>query len=156
MSVLARSGSCCYPVSDVWMHAAANSDAPAYVDIDEIRNEQTGNQPRAANELHGAPNTPLSAYLTWILANDPGIMTREDGTNCTRLDHVMAAQFIDNGIRIGATEKYGDNLRGIMKGAKYITVNEYVGGINHPERYRRVYRNNTQVERFSFVGYSES
>jgi hypothetical protein len=160
MSVLARSGSCCYPVSDVWL-TANGADVPEYCDIDEIRNETTGNQAQPSNALHGAPATNRSAYLTWVLANDPAVTVsgkpgarRSDGANLSRHEHVRMASFIDNGLRIGESEN-GDNLRGIMKGNEYVTTQEYVGGINHPERYRRIYRTGTSVRGIWFVGYNE-
>ena len=149
MSVMARSASCCYPISNEWLRAQGN-DVPDYVDIDEIR-------------LEAKPGHPKSAYLTWVLANDPTLenkVKRMDGKTLTRDDHIALASFIDNGIRIGAIAdsptEIGNDVRGILKGQNVITRQEYAGYINHPERYRRIYRRGTNVENFWFVGYNES
>lgn len=153
MSVLARSGSSCYPVSDEWLKATG-SDVPDYCDIDEIRNEATFNPGLPSNALESTPNTAQSAYLTWVLANDPRVFLLQDGSRPTRQDHIAASRFIDNGCRVG-NDDGGNDLRGILKGNTIITTNEYVAGIDHPERYRRIYRTNTEVEGFWFVGYNE-
>jgi hypothetical protein len=154
MSVKAKSASVHYPVSDVWLNASG-SDVPDYCDIMEIRNEQTGNQALPSNALHGAPTYQQSAYLTWVLANNPNVFRRLDGSTPTRQDHVNAARFIDNGIRVGNDDD-GNNLRGVMLESNILDTGEYVGGVNHPERYRRIYRSGTEIRGFRFVGYNEA
>ena len=147
MSTIARSASCCYPVSNVWL-TSQGTDVPDYVDIDEIR-------------LEAKPGHPKSAYLTWVMSNDPTIgnnLKKMDGKRLTRDDHVAMVQFIDNGIRIGSNDSagIGNDVRGVLKGQNVITRNEYAGYINHPERYRRLYRRGTSIENFWFMGYNES
>jgi len=146
MSVLARSASCCYPVSNKWL-IATGSDVPDYVDINEIRQDAD-------------PGHPKSAYLTWVLANDAAVFKRLDGTNPSRSDHQAAANFIDNGIRIGAVAdsptEIGNDIKGVLKNNTIITKQEYAGYISHPERYQRIYRKGTNVENFWFLGYNES
>ena len=154
MSVLARSGSVCYPISNAWLREARSSSAPDYVDIVEIRNETL-------------PGYPQSAYLTWVLNNDPFLrsgganhLTKLDGSALTRDNHRALAKFIDNGIRIGAIAdsptEIGNDVTGVLFNSNYITRQEYAAYINHPERYRRIYRRGTNVENFWFVGFNES
>ncbi|MGW8324066.1 MAG: hypothetical protein ACWGNI_00090 [Desulfobacterales bacterium] len=140
----------CYPISDKWL-TTQSEDAPEYCDIMEIRNDPHGNVHQPDNVLHGAPDYPSSAYLTWVLANDPRVFTLMDGSTPTRMDHIRAASFEDEAIRIGDTDN-GNNVRGILKNNTIITVGEYFGGVNYDEVYRRIYRDGTEVEKFWFIG----
>ena len=140
----------CYPVSDVWL-TTNDESAPEYCDIQEIRNDPHGNVRQPDNILVGAPDYPNSAYLTWVLANDPTVFTREDGSTPTRKDHILAALFSDIGIRVGNTTN-GNDIKGVLKNSNIITIGEYFGGINYDEVYRRIYRNGTSVGKFWFVG----
>jgi hypothetical protein len=140
----------CYPISDVWLRTQDES-APAYCDIQEIRNDPHSNVRQPENVLVGAPNYPSSAYLTWVLANDPTVFTLLDGSVPTRKDHITAALFDDDGIRVGDTD-IGNNIRGVLKNNTIITVGEYFGGVNYNEVYRRIYRKGTTVEKLWFMG----
>ena len=144
MSVHARRASCWYPVSDEWL-GTSDADAPAYIDIDEIRDESIGE------------NRTQSAYLTWVLANDPSVFTLLNGNNPSREDHGAVLRFIDNGIRVGQTDGtgIGNEVDGVQKGFPIRTVNEYAGAVNHPEAYRRIYRSGTTCRGFWFCGYNE-
>jgi hypothetical protein len=140
----------CYPVSDVWLRTK-DKNAPEYCDIDEIRNDPHGNVRQPENVLVGAPNYPNSAYLTWVLANDPNVFTLQDGSTPTRMDHIIAARFNDTKIRVGDVDN-GNNIKGILKYNNIVTVGEYTGGILHEEVYRRIYRKGTTVEKLWFMG----
>lgn len=141
----------CYPISDVWL-TTQDENAPEYCDIQEIRNDPHGNIQQPDNVLNDAPNYPSSAYLTWVLANDPKVFTLQDGSTPTRKDHIAAALFEDDAIRVGDTD-IGNNIRGILKNNAIITVGEYFGGVNYDEIYRRIYRKGTTVEKFWFIGH---
>jgi len=141
----------CYPISDKWLKTQ-DASAPEYCDIEEIRNEPTGNQLQPDGFLNQPTKYPQSAYLTWVLANDPDVFTRLDGSTPTRMDHVIAARFNDRCIRVGDTDN-GNNIEGVLKDATVITVGEYLGGRIHEEIYRRIYRDGTEVEKFWFMGY---
>lgn len=143
-----------YPISDKWLHPDDPDDPtlPPYCDIYEIRNDPAGNVPQPGNVLHHAPDQPSSAYLDWVLANDPGVFKKLDGSNPSRIDHILAARFTDCGIHIGDTDN-GNNVRGVMQDSAIITIGEFTGGVDHDEQYRRIYRHGTEVEKFWFLGY---
>ena len=127
MSVLARSADRCYPISEVWFKSEDNN-VPAYVDIREIIGQ-------------------TSAYVDWVIANDPTLVSPN-----TVAGHSAAANFTLNGIRVGETD-IGPEIRGRFKNNSFDTVNKYVGGLNHPERYSRMYRQGTEARHLAFVGY---
>jgi len=142
-----------YPVSDVWLHTQ-DGGAPEYCDIDEITNDPYGNVSQPDNALHQPTDYPNSAYLTWVLANDPTVFTRIDGSAPSRMDHIRAASFTIDGIRVGNIgDINGGNIRGILRNSAIITIGKYDGGVNHDEIYRRIYRVGTEVEKLWFVGY---
>lgn len=141
----------CYPISDVWL-TTTDENAPEYCDIEEIRNDPHGNVPQPDNALLNAPNYSSSAYLTWVLANDPNVFTRMDGSSPSRVDHRILALFCDTGIRVGSIDN-GNNIRGLLKCNNIITVGEYDGGILHDDIYKRVYRSGTTVTRLWFIGH---
>lgn len=141
----------CYPISNVWLRTT-DSNAPLYCDINEIRNDPHGNVSQPSNALRGPTLYPSSAYLTWVLANDPNVFLKEDGSPATRMDHILASRFEDYGIRVGDLDG-GNNIRGILKLNHIITTGEYVGGLVHDDVYRRVYRKGTEVKYFWFLGY---
>jgi hypothetical protein len=141
----------CYPISDVWLNTQSE-DAPEYCDILEIRNDPSMNVQQPDDALELPTNYPQSSYLTWVLANDPNVLVRTDGTPASRQEHIIAARFnVDSGIRVGDTDP-GNNIRGILRENNHITIGEYYGGIDHGEIYTRIYRDGTSVEKLWFLG----
>jgi len=57
-----------------------------------------------------------------------------------------------NGIRIGNANN-GGNLYGRMFNDTFDHLSEFVGGVDHPETYGRIYAMRTQVRNIKFVGY---
>ena len=140
-----------YPISDAWLHTTYPT-APLYCDIEEIRNDPVLNVGQPENAMHGPVSHSSSAYLDWVIANDPGVFTLMDGSNPTKKDHVIAAKFNEDcGCRVGDVND-GNNIRGILKNSTIITTGEFTGGINHNEVYKRIYRQGTEVEKFWFLG----
>lgn len=141
----------CYPISDVWL-TSSRSDAPAYIDLDEIRQEPTGNVVQPDNLIEPVPDRGYSEYLTWILQHDPNIITFVSSIISRRLSHIRAACFQnhDAGIRVGNVTN-GNTIRGILKDAESITTGEYSAGEYHEDVYRRIYREGTTVGRLWFV-----
>ena len=128
MSAIARSADRCYPISEKWFKATG-SDVPGYLDAREIRD---GN----------------SAYVTWVIANDPNLVSPN-----TIAGHREALNFTMNGIRVGETD-IGPEIEGLYAQNTFKTTMKYVGGINHPERYSRIYRKTTKARHLAFVGFS--
>lgn len=141
----------CYPISDVWLDTT-DENAPDFIDIAEIRNDPTGNQPLPENSIEVAPDYENSSYLTWVMANDPSVFTRLDGTNPSKLEHINKTQFKDFGIRVGNTDG-GHIIRGVMMDDAMIVSNEFYGRITHDECFRRIYRNGTTARKIWFLGY---
>jgi len=139
-----------YPVSDKWLDTQDPS-APEYCDINEIRNDPGIDTPPLETELRDRAIHNPSAYLDWVLVNDPKVFTKLDGSAPSRSDHIVAAQFTDCGCRVGDTDD-GNNIRGILKNSNVITKGEYFGGIEHNDIYCRIYRKGTEVEKFWFLG----
>ena len=140
-----------YPVSDVWLRTR-DSDAPEYCDIVEIRNDPRGNKRQPDNALRLPAGYPYSAYIDWVIKNDPKVFTLLNGKAPAAIDHIIAAQFTsDYGCRIGDTDD-GNNVRGVLLNSAIITVGEFFGGVDHDETYRRIYRTGTTVEKFWFLG----
>ena len=140
----------CYPISDVWL-TTQDENAPEYCDIEEIRNDPATRVQQPDTFLRQPTNYPHSAYLTWVLANDPNVLQRMDGTPASREEHILAAQFIDTGIRVSDTDR-GNDIIGILKESNNIVKGEYFGGISHGEIYKRIYRQGTEVEKLWFLG----
>lgn len=140
----------CYPVSDVWL-TSTREDAPAYCDIIEIRNDPATRVQQPETFLRQPTNYTRSAYLDWVLQHDPNILRRPDGMPASREEHIIAAQFIDSGIRVGDLDT-GNNIEGILKESNNIVIGEYDGGIIHGDTFFRIYRNGTTVEKLWFIG----
>jgi hypothetical protein len=141
MSVLARSASRHYPISDAWL--ATEDDAPNYVDFREIIEKN-------------------SAYVDWVIANDPNCPITQSGLSLqkNRDLHAMACNFEMNGIRIGEASR-GPDVVGRLLGDTFTDKGKYAGGIDHPERYGRIYRqrgwqnnNGTFARHVWWVGYT--
>jgi hypothetical protein len=139
-----------YPISDVWLKTQ-DPNAPEYCDIEEIRNDSHGEVSPPDDAVIDKATHPPSAYLTWVLSNDPNVFTKTDGSSPTRFDHIIAARFTDTGSRVSDTDG-GNNIRGILKESTIITTGEFFGGIVHNEIYKRIYRKGTEVEKFWFLG----
>jgi len=140
----------CYPISNVWLDSD-REDAPAYCDIIEIRNDPATRVEQPDTFLRQPTNYPRSAYLDWVLTHDPNVLRRPDGMPASREEHIIAAKFIDTGIRVGNTDG-GDNIEGILKESNHITIGEYDAGITHEDTYVRIYSDNTQARRLWFLG----
>lgn len=128
MSAIARSADRCYPISEKWFKATG-SDVPDYIDVREIRESK-------------------SAYVRWVIANDRNLISQN-----TVAGHREALNFTMNGIRVGETD-IGPEIHGIYAQNTFPTVMKYVGGINHPERYSRIYKSKTNARHLAFVGFS--
>ena len=126
MAVIARAANRVYPISEAWFKSE-DADVPKYVDVREILNKE-------------------SAYVDWVIANDPNLVSPN-----TKAGHSAAMNFTLNGIRVGETDK-GPEIHGRFKGNTFDTSLKYVGGINHPERYSRIYRKGTLARHLAFVG----
>lgn len=122
MSPIARSADRHYPISDAWL--ATEDDAPAFVDFYEVIAKS-------------------SAYVDWVIANDPNCPITQAGATLqkNRDNHAMACNFIMNGTRVGEASR-GPDVVGRLLGDTYTDKNKYAGGIDHPERYKRIYRQN--------------
>lgn len=139
-----------YPISDVWLQTQ-DENAPAYCDIEEIRLDPANRSVQPGNALNQPTDHPSSAYLTWVLENDPKVFTLLDGGTPTRKDHINAANFIDCGSRVSDVDD-GNNIKGVLGDSLIITTGEFFGGTDHNEIYRRIYRDGTEVEKFWFLG----
>lgn len=139
-----------YPISNDWLNSE-DPTAPAYCDIEEIRNDPAGNAPQPANILQGPVAHGSSAYLDWVLSNDPRVFTRADGSTPSRTDHIIAARFHGTGIRISNTDISG-KVKGILANSSIITKGEFFGGVEHSDVYKRIYRNGTEARDIWFVG----
>jgi len=130
MGVISISADRHYPVSAAWLKSG---DGPEYVDIREV--------------LLG---DGTSAYVDWVIANDAAcpITVKGESLAKNRSMHSAAANITLNGIRVGEN----GTITGRMKNDTFVDKNEYSGGVNHPERWGRIYRKGTTAKQIWFVG----
>jgi len=134
MSVKAQAAGKRYTINNEWLirytEGGDDADRSRYVDVLEIKD-------RPAN----------SQYLQDLIAMN--IITTDDLTNEQR-----KASFFHNGVRIGDDDD-GQDVDGVLEEEtpRERTIQKYVGGINHPERFRRIYAWGTNARYISFCGY---
>ncbi len=132
MSVRAQAASRRYVIDDDWLQEygenGENPDRSKYVDLYEISTEPENSQ-----------------YLTDLIAM---------GKNIDRAQEQLKASFLSNGIRVGDDDD-GPYIEGILEDESpaWRNKNKYVGGINHPERYRRIWAYRTTARHIQFCGY---
>ena len=136
MGVIAISADKHYPVSEAWLKTDGVTGKPEYVDIREV-----------------IMGNGTSAYVDWVIANDSAcpITIKSESLQKNRYLHAAAATMTLNGIRIGETGSGGE-ITGRLKNDTFTDKGKYVGGINHPERYGRIYRKGTTARHIWFVG----